>query len=30
MRYKSFIIKLDNIYENLNITDYNFIIRISQ
>lgn len=30
MKYKSFIIKLDNIYENLNTTDYNFIIRIKE
>lgn len=30
MRYKHFVIKLNNIYENLNTTDYNFIIKLKE
>lgn len=30
MRYKNFVVKLDNIYENLNTTDYNFIIKLKE
>lgn len=30
MRYKNFVVKLDNIYENLNTSNYNFIIKLKE